>query len=201
MSTHRWSAAAKTSTAVAGLALACVLVLTACAPGSTNAGGGETPSTPLPSPSGTWVTPDPDETEGPTTPAPLPTQSADIDEPIELTTGIEVSLVGVASTSVTAETPGEVDGPAVAVQLTVVNGSKEPINLDSAVVNLWADDGEYGVGTTAGSPSPLKGTVEPGKSAKGKYVFMLDPAKGRDVTVSVNYAAGEPVAIFTGKTS
>ena len=98
------------------------------------------------------------------------------------------------------ETPGEVDGAAVRVTVQARNDSSEPQAVDSAVVTVVAAD-DYGIGTTAGDPSPLSGVVEPGDTVSGVYVFMLDPAADREVTVSVNYAAGEPVAVFTGKTS
>ena len=87
------------------------------------------------------------------------------------------------------------------VSVRVTNQSTAPVNLDAAVVNLSATDGAYGVGTTAGDPRPFAGDIAPGASATGTYVFMLDPAVGRSVTVSVNYGAGEPLAVFTGKTS
>lgn len=150
----------------------------------------------------------------PDAPAPTPSVEADaptkapvaeveagpIDEPIELSTGLVIELDSVSATTVTAATPGEVSGPAVVVKLTARNDSREAADLDSAVVTLTAADGEYGIGTTAGPNTPLAGDLEPGDSASGSYVFMLDPAADRSVTVSVNYSAGEPVAEFSGKT-
>ncbi|MFI8633273.1 hypothetical protein ACIGEP_11810 [Microbacterium sp. NPDC077663] len=150
----------------------------------------------------------------PDAPAPVPSEDADapttaprvdvekgaIDEPIALSTGLVIELDSVSATSVEAKTPGEVSGPAVIVRLTARNDSSEVADLDSAVVTLTAADGEYGIGTTAGPNTPLAGDLEPGDSASGSYVFMLDPAANRAVTVSVNYSAGEPVAEFSGKT-
>ena len=69
----------------------------------------------------------------------------------------------------------------------------------STVVSLTAADGTLGIPTTAGDPVPLAGAIAPGASTTGSYVFMLDPAAGRTVSVTVNYAAAEPVAVFTGK--
>jgi hypothetical protein len=156
---------------------------------------------PLPSPTGTWSPAPEDAAEGPVTAAPIPAQTAAIDQPIEFETGIAVSLTRVDSTTVTAQTPGEISGPAVVVELAVTNNSTAPIDLSSAVVNLSSADGEYGVGTTAGGPQPLAGVLAPGAASSGIYVFMLDPAQGRDVVISVNYGAGEPLAVFTGKSS
>ncbi len=153
-------------------------------------------ATAVPAP-GAGATPGPD---GPTEAAVLPTTTAALDEAIAFDTGIVVEIVAVDPITVTAETPGEMDGPALRVSVAARNQSGEPQEVDSAVVTLVTADGQVGVGTTAGSPSPLSGVVEPGGSVSGTYVFMLDPASGRDVTVTVNYAAGEPLAVFTGRT-
>lgn len=188
----------RATAAAAAAVLSCTLLLAGCTAGMPYTA--PTTAVPLPSATGTW-TPEPTTTEGPRTPAPLPTETAKIDEPVGFETGISVELASVKAASVTAETPGEVSGPAVVVSIRVTNDSTDSVNLDSAVVTLSADKGGYGVGTTAGSPKPLSGNLKPGASADGKYVFMLDPAKGRSVSISVNYGAGEPVAVFTGKTS
>lgn len=139
-----------------------------------------------------------DGADGPTEAAALPTTTAPLDEAIEFDTGVVVEIVAVEPITVAAETPGEISGPALRVRVAARNDSGEPQAVDSAVVTVVADDGELGIGTTAGSPSPLSGVIEPGGTAEGTYVFMLDPAAGRDVTVSVNYAAGQPLAVFTG---
>lgn len=138
---------------------------------------------------------------GPTAAAPVPTQSAALDKPVALGTGATVSLSTIETISVEAKLPGETAGPAVRVTVAVKNEGDEPLDVNSAVVTLSADDGGYGVGTTAGDPDPLQGSVEPGSTVMGTYVFMLDPAKDREVTISVNYAAGDPLAVFTGRTA
>jgi len=179
-----------------------MLALAACTP--VESGGAA--ASPSPSPSATQILPPdataaPDAGEGPQTAAPLPTQEATIGEAVAFDTGISVTIQKVEVIDVEAETPGEVSGSAVVVTVAAENGTPDVQNLDSAVVTLDAQDGEVGIGTTAGDPAPLTGSLEPGKSATGRYVFMLGSAAGRDVSVSVNYAAGEPAAIFTGKIS
>ncbi|WP_096788229.1 hypothetical protein [Microbacterium gorillae] len=110
-------------------------------------------------------------------------------------------MVKLAAITVKAETPGEVDGSAVALTVRIRNDGPSPLQVDSAVVTVTASDGTFAVGTTAGTNVPLAGTIAPGASVEGQYVFMLKDAAGRDVSVSVNYAAGEPVAVFTGTVS
>jgi hypothetical protein len=139
--------------------------------------------------------------DGPLEAAPLPSEAADLGEQIAFDTGIRVAIVSVEPIEVDAETPGELSGPALVVNVTASNDSASPQAVDSAVVMVETADGDVGIGTTAGDPSPLAGVIDPGESASGRYVFMLDPAAGREVTVTVNYAAGEPVAVFTGTSS
>lgn len=141
----------------------------------------------------------PQESLGPTGPAPLPTTRADIDDQVDLTTGMTVSLDAIELVEVTAETPGDTAGPAIAVTVTVMNSSDTIQSVESAVVTLTTAEGDLGIPTIAGGADPLSGEVEAGSTAQGRYVFMLDPAAGRDITVSVNYAAGEPVAEFVGR--
>ncbi|UYG17427.1 DUF4352 domain-containing protein [Brachybacterium huguangmaarense] len=138
---------------------------------------------------------------GPTAAAPVPTESAALDKPVTFGTGATVSLTKIETITVEAKLPGETAGPAVRVTVSVQNKGDESLDVNSAVVTLSADDGGYGVGTTAGDPHALQGSVEPGSTATGTYVFMLDPAKDREVTISVNYAAGDPIAVFTGRTA
>lgn len=159
-----------------------------------------------PTPSATQILPPgatdaPGDGDGPQEAAPLPTEEAALGETVAFDTGISVKIDEVESMTVEAETPGEVSGSAVVVTVTAANDTAEALSLESAVVTLSAIDGEPGIGTTAGAPEPLKGSLAPGEDASGRYVFMLGSAEGRDVSVSVNYAAGQPVAIFTGKAS
>lgn len=148
-----------------------------------------------------WKAPADPTAEGPTAAPALPEVHGGAEEEIVLPTGIEVSLISVTTTTLEAETPGEYSGPAVIVEVRVDNGSEEPQDVDSAVVSLVADDGEAGVPTWASPYAPFQGEVPAGGSASGTYVFMLDPAPQRAVTVSVNPSAGEPLAVFAGKTS
>jgi len=196
--TRRKGYSALSYSVVGTVAVAAILSLSACAPAEPDAASA------TPSPSATQILPpgatgEPDAGDGPQTAAPLPTQEAVLGDTVAFDTGISVTIDSVKAVTVDAETPGEVSGSAVVVEVTAKNGTDEAQTLESAVVMLSSQDGEVGVGTTAGDPKPFTGSLEPGKSATGRYVFMLGSAAGRPVTVSVNYAAGEPVAIFTGK--
>lgn len=158
-------------------------------------------ATPTPEASSTtdWTPPADPEEEGPTEAPALTEESGALDAPITLSTEMVVSIDKVSTTTITPETPGEFAGPAVIVTVSVSNDSAQTQSIDSAVISLVTDDGEVGIGTTAGPNKPLQGELAAGAKAEGTYVFMLDPAEGRSVKISVNYAAGEPVASFTGQ--
>lgn len=148
-----------------------------------------------------WEAPADPTAEGPTQAPALPEVHGSTEENISLPTGIVVSLSAITTTTIEAETPGEYSGPAVIVEVRLDNDSEEAQDVNSAVVSLVADDGEAGVPTWASPYAPFQGEVPAGGNAAGTYVFMLDPAPQRAVTVSVNPAAGEPLAVFAGKTS
>lgn len=190
---------------VIALALAAAIGVSGCsAPDDPSQTSGTPSASPTPSAGAASPAPseDPNAEEklGPTEQPVLPVVDGGLDEEIGLTTGMTIALESIDATEVEAETPGDVAGAAVVVTVTVTNDSSETQSVDSAVVTLETADGEIGIPTIAGDASPLSGDVAPGTSVDGRYVFMLDPVSGRDVTISVNYAAGEPVARFIGRT-
>ena len=134
-------------------------------------------------------------------PAPLPTVEATIGKTAKVDAGVTIQLASVTATKVTAETPGETTGSAVVVTVVVTNKGTSTASVDSAYLQLVASDGTLGIGTTAGNGKPLTGTIAPGASATGSYVFMLSTPRGRDVTITVSHAAGAPVAQFEGTIS
>jgi hypothetical protein len=48
------------------------------------------------------------------------------------------------------------------------------------------------------SALPFSGTVEPGGTAEGVYVFSIAEADRAEITLSVGYQAGAPFLVFTG---
>lgn len=160
-----------------------------------------TPEPPVETATTTWTAPEDPAEQGPTRAPELPEVEGALDEPIELSTGMVVAVDSITTMTVTPQTPGEYAGSAVVVRVSARNTSESVQNVDSAVVSLVAEDGEVGIGTTAGPNQRLQGDVPVGGSVTGSYVFMLEPAERRTVTVSVNYAAGEPIAKFTGSTT
>ncbi len=185
--------------AAVAVSAALAIGLTACVSSSKNE-----PATTLPSHSATETIPAP---SGGTidqqiaSPSPVPTVDATIGKTAKVDGGVTIHLASATATKVTAKTPGEVTGSAVIVTVVVTNKGTSTASIDSAYLDLVASDGTLGIGTTAGNGKPLQGTLAPGASATGSYVFMLSTPRGRDVTITVSHAAGAPVAQFEGTIS
>ena len=185
--------------AVLAASAALMVSLTACVPTTKAEPASTLPAhsatKPVPAPSGGTIDQQIDS------PAPVATVEATIGKTAKVDAGVTIQLASVTATKVKAETPGETTGSAVVVTVVVTNKGTSTASVDSAYLQLVASDGSLGIGTTAGNGKPLTGTVAPGASAKGSYVFMLSTPRGRDVTITVSHAAGAPVAQFEGTIS
>lgn len=131
-------------------------------------------------------------------PAPSST-TAPLDGSVPVLPSVEVSLASIDAIDATAESPGEVSGPALRVTVLVDNQSAAAIDLSAAIANLY-----FGADATPASildgsgAQPFPASVEAGQQATGVFVFSV-PADQRDqVRVEVGYSAAAPVAIFSG---
>jgi hypothetical protein len=113
--------------------------------------------------------------------------------------GITASLVSLEAVTGSASGPGNIAGPALRVKVRLTNGTSAPV--DAALVSVDLTHGDDQVpASPLDDPSrvPFSGTLKPGATAEGTYVFTV-PANDRDVvTVSVGYQAGAPFMVFTG---
>jgi len=152
--------------------------------------------------------PAPGPAPGTTGPAALP---ADVDElppslpPVGLDDaapagdGVTGSLTSIEAVQGAGRGAGNIAGPALRVTVRLVNGTADPVALDGVAVDLTT-----GAGSTPAPPvddpssAPFTGTLEPGGTAEGVYVFTV-PEDARDrVTVSVGYVPGAPYMVFAG---
>lgn len=152
-----------------------------------------------------------------TTPAPTETVPApnggSIDEVVESGTKAKTTKVGlkdkadvggkvtariekISPLDVTAQTPGEIAGPAVAVTVSITNGGDAAIDLSTAMVGLTADGDVLGQPTTSEPYAPFTGEVAAGESATATYVFLLPDESRKDYAVSIQYVAGATIALF-----
>lgn len=138
-------------------------------------------------------------------PSPLPTDPVlpelppvAPDEPADAD-GLEVAITKVEHVEGEVAAPGDVAGPAIRLTVTMANGTDEALNLAFTAITAYtgADRAPAEQFTKPGG-SPLEGTLEPGATATGVYLFRVAESDQGDVTIIVDYAAGQPSAVFQG---
>lgn len=220
--TNRYRGSRRLSVTGAILALS---LLTACSRGGGDAGASptSTQSATATSESGVEDSPDTDSgTEGPAgdgaSETAAPSATTDLDdvvevgeqevldavewtEPVDITSGVTVTLEEVEEVDVEARVAGEIGGPAVAVTVTVDNDTTE--ELDPTLITVTAS-GADDTPLTSVFNEPADPFVEPvsvGSSDSAVYVFHLSEDAERPITITVNPAPSAPVAVFTGALS
>jgi hypothetical protein len=195
-------------TAAAALAVAVMAVLALVLPGSSNDRPAASTSTPAATTTSSVPEP-PTEAEPPAPVVPGPTEGGDspppilpavtIDEPAAAGDGVSASVHTVEAIEGSGFGPGNIAGPALRITVRLSNNTGAPVALDGVAVDL-----STGAEATPASPledpsrDPFSGTVAPGDTAEGVYVFTV-PTDQRDlVTVSVGYRPGAPLMVFTG---
>lgn len=112
--------------------------------------------------------------------------------------GVSVAIPGITSTTAQASGPGEVSGPALVVTVSVENTMSEPVDLSLVAVNMTDSAGDPGEGMIGEPAQWLEGTLEPGGSAEGTYVFAISPDARAPITVTVSLGASITTAQFVG---
>jgi hypothetical protein len=199
--------------AAAVLAVAVVIALIAVA--VAGSGDGKRPSAAASSSSGTsgsaapTTAPQASGSAAPAAPAPGNPVSGDelppsmtpvaFDQVATGDTGVSARLTAIEAIQGTGTGPGNVNGPALRLTVSVTNGAAQDLSLDGVQVTMT-----YGADQAPASPlndpsqAAFGGVLQPGRSAEGRYVFSV-PEDARDVvTVTVGYAAGAPFLVFTG---
>lgn len=114
---------------------------------------------------------------------------------------VSITVAKVDAITTKATTPGEIAGPALAVHVSIHNGSSAKISVDSAIVTLSNSANVLGQPTTSDPHHPLSGDLAPGASAEGVYVFLIPLNARTGLTLSVEYAPGQAIAQFVGDIS
>jgi Telomeric repeat-binding factor 2. len=112
--------------------------------------------------------------------------------------GVTVTIPGIRSTTAQATGPGEVSGPALVVTVSVENTMSEPVDLSLVAVNMTDSAGNPGEGMIGEPAQWLEGTLEPGGSTEGIYVFAIDRDARAPITVTVSLGASIVTAQFVG---
>lgn len=112
--------------------------------------------------------------------------------------GLEMALTKIQRIQASAQGPGEISGPALQLTLRVDNKSSRDVALNNVLVSLTDAQSDPGLPMTGSPASPLTGTLAPGQSTSGTYVFSVrTPARTR-VSINVSYDTDSPVVVFTG---
>lgn len=120
-------------------------------------------------------------------------------DPADAGDGVTVAVTGIESFTSDASGIGNIAGPALRVTVRVTNGTGADLSVDAVSVNL-----SYGADATPGSPlddssqRTFSGTVAPGGSADGVYVFSVPEGERDVVSVEVGHTPGTPVLAFRG---
>ncbi|MBT1637087.1 hypothetical protein [Clavibacter michiganensis] len=118
-----------------------------------------------------------------------------LDETATFPGSIQARIVSVTPTSTDGGRVGELSGDAVDVRLELVNVTGEAVAVDSVAVNLF-----YGADRTPATPADsntvIRGSLAPGASATGDYVFSVPAASADAISVVVARDAGSPVVVF-----
>lgn len=121
------------------------------------------------------------------------------DETIVAEDGIEISLSSIQAVQGEATTAGETSGPAIRATVRIVNNGTEPVDLEYITVNAYSGEKRAPAGTlTQPGGAPFEGSLAPGASADGTYLFSIDEAAREDVTLTVDYLFGAETAVFRG---
>ena len=113
-------------------------------------------------------------------------------------TGVTAHVVSNTKITFSAKLPGEISGPAAQVTVAFTNGSSAPVSLANVVVNDSDAKGTPFVAGASSPAAPVSGTLAPGKTVTGVYVFELAPGYVAPLTLSVSYSTAAPVVLFVG---
>jgi hypothetical protein len=133
------------------------------------------------------------ETEGPGLADPVT-----LDAPADFGDGVVVRLSGIRATQVEGRMPGEFSGPGIDVTVEMTNRSDRTIDVGNVTVALIDGGGDLAIPIQDPQRPELRGSLAPGESRTGTYLFYLPPEDRSGATVTISYAAGAPVVQFIG---
>lgn len=126
----------------------------------------------------------------------------DITDKIAYDDGVMLHIDAIQFGKETKEGPGRFPGRAYAIlSLTMANGSKQPIDLNSTVVTvLDVEDQQVApVYVEDAEVADFSGMVLPGKNATARYAFAVGDESRSQVTVVVDFDGVHTSAVFRGE--
>jgi hypothetical protein len=126
------------------------------------------------------------------------TTSASLNETAETGQGVTVKVTKIEHVEGKANGPGEIAGPAVRLNVHVANGSPKQLSMELALVNVYYGKARTPAASLSGPRAdPLAGSIDPGGSASGRYVFGVPRSKQDQLTVEFSYTTDAPTVIFS----
>lgn len=114
-----------------------------------------------------------------------------------ITPQVLVRVRSVSELTVKATSPGDVAGPAVAVTVAVTNDSTAPFAVAGLVVTASYHGGLPGDETDAGPSDPMTGSVQPGRTATGVYVFRVPSRYASTLRLEITSDRSPTIVRFT----
>lgn len=120
-------------------------------------------------------------------------------EPADNGDGLVARIASMTAVQGEAVQAGEIAGPAVQFTLELTNDTGETVDLGLVSVNAYiGEDRTPAGGLVRPGGAPFEGSLEAGKTATGVYVYSIPENQRGDVTLTVDYRAGEPAFVFRG---
>lgn len=158
------------------------------APGNTDAAPGNSDTAP-----GTGSDKRPEWVPGPSEDA-LPLQAR-----APFIAAVNATVTGLEAVDGVAQGRGQVADKALRVEITLSNDTPESISVDTVVVQLYCGaDQAPGVELSGPRLEPFGGSVGPGESVVGAYVFTCPEDERDHVQVTVNYSPTDRTVAFEG---
>jgi len=116
--------------------------------------------------------------------------------------GVTGRLVSIEAVQGNGNGVGNIDGPSLLVTVELTNGTDAPVSFDAVAAEAYTGE-DMVPATLLDDPqgNPLRGTVDPGGSVTGSYVFYVPETDRGDVTIQVGYQAGAPYLVWRGPVS
>jgi hypothetical protein len=156
----------------------------------------ETGTPTLVTPSQSFTAPASSDGDQPPTVAVTTLAAAPLGKPVVVDNGTKVTVSDLKRLTVEANGPGETDGPAISVVVSVRNDSGESLDLDGYAVTASYGDDTPAVPSAAKPYDPLSGTLANGRSASGTYVFRVGKTDAEMITIQVSSNTAADIAVF-----
>ena len=130
-------------------------------------------------------------TLAPQPPTPIGTPAADAG-------GLQFAIDALAAVEGEASAPGEIGGPALQLTLRATNTSAAPVDLSLTLVDLRHGAEEVSASPFSIGTTPFTGTLAPGASTTGVYVFSVPAERRAQVRIYVNARPELPAVVFEG---